>query len=259
MSPPGPRIALVTGATTGVGLAVTRRLAELGNRVFVCAPVSEALHATVRRLRADGLDVDGTPCDVRDPGEVRALVRAAVRRYGPVDILVTTAARVGGGTTVELSLEQWREVVETNLTSVFLMSQEVLTTGGMRDRANGRIINVTSTADERGVPPGTPYSVTRHGVVGLTRALASELGASGITVNAVCPGYLPPPPPRPAASGHPRAWSFHPDDLPEHRSSRGTEGRYSTPEEVAGMVAYLASDLASGITAQAVNVSGQVG
>jgi ketoreductase len=247
----GRRVALVTGATSGIGLAVARLLAEQGHKVFICARNADMVMATVKQLRQNGLEVAGTPCDVRNAGEVRAFVRAAVERYGTVDVLVNNAGRSGGGATADLPDELWYDVIDTNLNSVFLMTREVLTTGGMRQKASGRIITVASTPGRHGAQPGAPYSASRHGVVGFTRALGSELARSGITVNAVCPGYVETPLPE---SGHA---AEQPDADTFHRYQETVPpGRYSTPEEVAGMVCYLASDVAAGITSQAINVSG---
>ncbi|MBK3648068.1 SDR family NAD(P)-dependent oxidoreductase, partial [Streptomyces sp. MBT33] len=137
----------------------------------------------------DGLDVDGRQLDVRDADSVKEFVRGAVAAFGTVDVLVNNAGRSGGGPTAEISDELWDDVIDTNLNSVFRMTREVLTTGGMRDKDRGRIINIASTAGKQGVVLGAPYSASKHGVVGFTKALGNELAPTGITVNAVCPGY----------------------------------------------------------------------
>jgi ketoreductase len=253
------RTAVVTGATSGIGLATTRVLGAHGHRVYVCARDAAAVTRTVQRLRADGLDVDGTGCDVRDPAQVRAFVGAALDRYGPVEILVNNAGRSGGGVTADLPDELWSDVLATNLTSVFLMTRDTLEHGRMRTLPWGRIVNVASTAGKQGVVLGAPYSASKHGVVGFTKALGNELGRTGITVNAVCPGYVETPMAQRVRQGYAAAWDTTEDAVLQRFEAKIPLGRYSTPEEVAGMVGYLTSDVASSVTAQAINVCGGLG
>ncbi|MEV7878234.1 3-oxoacyl-ACP reductase [Streptomyces microflavus] len=259
MPDPHQRVALVTGATSGIGLAVTRLLAEQGHRVFFCARSADNVAATAKELRAEGLEVEGTACDVRAPDEIRAFVRVAVDRYGPVDVLVNNAGRSGGGVTADIADDLWFDVINTNLNSVFLMTREVLTTGGMRNRPRGRIINIASTAGKQGVVLGAPYSASKHGVVGLTKALGNELAPTGITVNAVCPGYVETPMAQRVRQGYAAAYDTTDDAILEKFRAKIPLGRYSTPEEVAGLVGYLASDTAASITSQALNVCGGLG
>ncbi|WP_040797405.1 3-oxoacyl-ACP reductase FabG [Nocardia higoensis] len=253
------RVALVTGATSGIGLASARQLASQGHRVFLCARSKDAVADTVAQLRGEGHDVDGTAADVRSVEDISAFVRAAVDRYGTVDVLVNNAGRSGGGVTAELTDELWSDVIATNLDSVFLVTREVLTTGGMRDKQRGRIINIASTAGKQGVVLGAPYSASKHGVVGFTKALGNELAPTGITVNAVCPGYVETPMAQRVRSGYAEAYDTTEDAILTKFQAKIPLGRYSTPEEVAGLVGYLASDLAASITAQALNVCGGLG
>ncbi|MER5767869.1 3-oxoacyl-ACP reductase FabG [Streptomyces sp. NPDC001985] len=253
------RVALVTGATSGIGLASARLLAERQHRVFLCARDGAAVAATVKTLRAEGLDVDGTAADVRSPADVTALVRAAVTRFGTIDVLVNNAGRSGGGVTADLSDELWEDVIATNLTSVFTVTREVLNAGGMRRKDRGRIINIASTAGKQGVVLGAPYSASKHGVVGFTKALGNELAPTGVTVNAVCPGYVETPMAQRVRQGYAAAYDSTEDAILEKFQAKIPLGRYSTPEEVAGLVGYLASDLAAPITAQALNVCGGLG
>ncbi|MEU4654929.1 3-oxoacyl-ACP reductase FabG [Streptomyces sp. NPDC023723] len=253
------RVALVTGATSGIGLASARLLAEQGHRVFLCARDAATVEATVKSLRDEGLDADGTTADVREREQVAAVVEAAVARFGPIGVLVNNAGRSGGGVTADLADDLWDDVIATNLTSVFLVTRAVLTTGGMRRGDRGRIINIASTAGKQGVVLGAPYSASKHGVVGFTKALGNELAPTGITVNAVCPGYVETPMAQRVRAGYAAAYDTTEDAILEKFQAKIPLGRYSTPEEVAGLVGYLASDTAASITAQALNVCGGLG
>nr|WP_042179862.1 3-oxoacyl-ACP reductase FabG [Kibdelosporangium sp. MJ126-NF4]ADB02846.1 AzicD [Kibdelosporangium sp. MJ126-NF4]CEL14065.1 Acetoacetyl-CoA reductase [Kibdelosporangium sp. MJ126-NF4]CTQ88431.1 Acetoacetyl-CoA reductase (EC 1.1.1.36) [Kibdelosporangium sp. MJ126-NF4] len=254
-----PKVALVTGATSGIGLAVARALAGLGHQVFIGARTADNVAATVKSLQKEGFDVDGTSLDVREAGDVRGFVQAAVDRYGPVDILVNNAGRTGGGTTADIPDDLWHDVIATNLNSVFLMTREVLTTGGMREKATGRIVNIASTAGKQGVVLGAPYSASKHGVVGFTKALGNELAPTGITVNAVCPGYVETPMAQGVRQRYAVAYQTTEDAILQKFNAKIPLGRYSTPEEVAGLVGYLVSDTAASITSQALNVCGGLG
>ncbi|MEE1929401.1 3-oxoacyl-ACP reductase [Streptomyces sp. TRM 70351] len=259
MSDHEQRVAVVTGATSGIGLAVTRLLAQQNHRVFICARTQDAVSDTVKELQAEGLDVDGTTCDVRSPEDIKAFVRAAVDRFGPVDVLVNNAGRSGGGPTAEITDDLWYDVIDTNLNSVFLMTREVLTTGGMRAKDRGRVVNVASTAGKQGVVLGAPYSASKHGVVGFTKALGNELAPTGITVNAVCPGYVETPMAARVRQGYAAAYDATEEQILAKFQAKIPLGRYSTPEEVAGLVGYLVTDTAASITSQALNVCGGLG
>ncbi|WP_327429442.1 MULTISPECIES: 3-oxoacyl-ACP reductase FabG [unclassified Streptomyces] len=259
MSQQDKRVALVTGATSGIGLAAARLLATQGHQVFIGARDAENVAETVKQLQDEGLDVDGTTLDVRSEDSVLAFVQAAVDRFGTVDVLVNNAGRSGGGVTADIPAELWHDVIDTNLNSVFRMTQEVLNTGGMRHKSRGRIINIASTAGKQGVVLGAPYSASKHGVVGFTKALGNELAPTGITVNAVCPGYVETPMAQRVRQGYAAAYDSTEEQILAKFQSKIPLGRYSTPEEVAGLVGYLASDTAASITAQALNVCGGLG
>ncbi|MFJ3671272.1 3-oxoacyl-ACP reductase FabG [Streptomyces sp. NPDC090106] len=253
------RTAVITGATSGIGLATARLLAANGHRVFIGARTAENVTSTVKQLREEGLDVDGAAVDVRDAESVTAFVTAAVERFGTVDVLVNNAGRSGGGVTADIADELWDDVIDTNLNSVFRMTREVLNTGGMRGKDRGRIINIASTAGKQGVILGAPYSASKHGVVGFTKALGNELAPTGITVNAVCPGYVETPMAQRVRQGYAAAYDTTEDAILTRFQAKIPLGRYSTPDEVAGLVGYLASDTAASITAQALNVCGGLG
>jgi len=259
MSTTPSRVALVTGATAGIGLAITRALAEQGHKVFIGARSADPLNLTIKQFRESGLEVDGTTLDVRSSDQVRSFVLAAKQRYGTVEILVNNAGRSGGGVTAEIADDLWFDVMNTNLNSVFLMTRDVLSVGGMREQAWGRIINIASTAGKQGVVLGAPYSASKHGVVGFTKALGNELGSTGITVNAVCPGYVETPMAAKVRAGYAAAWNITEDAVLDRFQAKIPLGRYSSPEEVAGMVGYLVTETAASVTAQAINVCGGLG
>jgi ketoreductase len=253
------RVALVTGATSGVGLEIAESLARQGHSVYLCSRRHEAVAETVKALQDKGLQVDGCAADVSEPAQVRQFVRAAVERFGPVDVLVNNAGRSGGGVTAEIADELWFDVINTNLNSVFLTTKEVLNAGGMLARGSGRIVNIASTGGKQGVVHGAPYSASKHGVVGLTKALGLELAKSGITVNAVCPGFVETPMAERVREHYADIWGVDTDEVHKRVSARVPIGRYVEPREVAAMVDYLVSDAAGAVTAQALNVCGGLG
>ncbi|MFF7505033.1 3-oxoacyl-ACP reductase FabG [Streptomyces lavendulae] len=259
MSDQDKRVAVVTGATSGIGLAVARLLAVQGHRVFIGARSAENVAETVKELQGEGLEVDGAVVDVRSTDGVRAWIQAAVDRFGSVDVVVNNAGRSGGGVTADIAEELWHDVIDTNLNSVFRVTREALTTGGLRAKDRGRIINIASTAGKQGVVLGAPYSASKHGVVGFTKALGNELAPTGITVNAVCPGYVETPMAQRVRQGYAAAYDATEEAILEKFQAKIPLGRYSTPEEVAGLVGYLASDAAASITSQALNVCGGLG
>jgi ketoreductase len=253
------KVALVTGGTSGIGLAVTRQLAAHDHRVFLCGRNADSVADTVKDLQNEGLDVAGSTCDVRKADEVHALVADAVSQSGPIDVLVNNVGRSGGGVTAELADDVWYDVIDTNLNSVFLVTREVLARGGMQEKQSARIINIASTAGKQGVVLGAPYSASKHGVVGFTKALGLELAKTGITVNAVCPGYVETPMAQRVRQGYAQHWGVSEADVLAKFEAKIPLGRYTTPDEVASLVSYLASDSAAPVTAQAINVCGGLG
>nr|WCI13840.1 LaxK2 [Streptomyces setonensis] len=250
---------LVTGATSGIGRAVAEELGRAGARVFLCARTAEDVAGAVKELQDQGIQAAGAACDVTELADLRALVQQAVAQWGPIDVLVNNAGRSGGGVTAQLSDELWDDVIATNLTSVFRLTREVLTAGGMLEAGSGRIINIASTGGKQGVVMAAPYSSSKHGVVGFTKALGLELAKSGITVNAVCPGYVETPMAERVRQGYAAAWDTTTEDIQQRFEAKIPLGRYTTPQEVAGLVAYLTTPSAAPITAQAINVCGGLG
>ncbi len=253
------QVVLVTGATSGIGRAVAEELGRGGGRLFLCSRNQQDVEATVKELRDAGIEADGMACDVRSAGDVAAYVGGAVERYGHVDVLVNNAGRSGGGVTAQLTDELWDDVIETNLNAVFRLTRQVLQQGGMLSAGYGRIINIASTGGKQGVVMGAPYSASKHGVVGFTKALGLELAKTGVTVNAVCPGYVETPLAERVRQGYAAAWNTTTEAVQERFEAKIPLGRYATPQEVASLVAYLASPVTAAITAQAVNVCGGLG
>ncbi|HUY52398.1 MAG TPA: SDR family NAD(P)-dependent oxidoreductase [Streptosporangiaceae bacterium] len=253
------QVALITGGTSGIGLAVAGSLAVQGLKIFMCARNAEAVRDTTAKLRASGFEADGVAADVRRPADVSHLVQAAMDRYGQIDVLVNNAGRNGGGVTADIADELWYEVIDTNLNSVFLVTRAVLRTGKLVERGWGRIISIASTGGKQGVVFGAPYSASKHGVIGFTKALGLELAKTGVTVNAVCPGYVETPMAQRVRQGYAAHHDTTEEAILERFQAKIPLGRYSEPEEVAGLVSYLVTDSAAPITAQAINVCGGLG
>lgn len=259
MADNGQHVALITGGTSGIGLAVAENLGSHGLKIFICSRNRDAVAETAAKLSSSGYEADGVAADVRRPADVKRLVEAAVERYGHVDVLVNNAGRSGGGVTAEIEDELWYDVIDTNLNSVFLMTREVLKSGELLERGWGRIINIASTGGKQGVVLGAPYSASKHGVIGFTKALGLELAKTGVTVNAVCPGYVETPMAKRVRQGYAAAYNTTAEAILERFEAKIPLGRYSTPQEVAGLVSYLVSEAANPVTAQAINVCGGLG
>lgn len=253
------RVAFVTGASSGIGLAIMRRLAAAGHPVFGVARDRERLDSVLAELTEQGCQASGTTCDVRDAGQVEAAVAAAVQAFGGIDILVNNAGRGGGGLIADLDEGLWSDVLDVNLSGTFRVTKEVLARGGLGREGWGRIVNIASTGGKQGVIYASPYSASKHGVVGFTKAVGIELAKTGVTVNAVCPGYVETPMAGRVRHGYAEHWGITEDEVLDRFQAKIPLGRYSTPEEVAGLVAYLLTDDAGSITAQALNVCGGLG
>jgi 3-oxoacyl-[acyl-carrier protein] reductase len=238
------RVALVTGASRGIGRACAIKLATLGAAVVVNFNTSAtAAHDVVEEIRADGGDARAVQGDVSQLTSAQGVVDAAIDAYRRLDILVNNAGTTRDGLLVAMSEADFDGVIAQNLKSVFNCSKAVLRQ--MMKQRYGRIVNVTSIAGVVGNPGQTNYSAAKAGIVGFTKAMAKEYGARNIAVNAVAPGYIPT-----------ALTSGVPPDVAAGIVRLTALGRMGTAAEVAAVIAFLASDEASYVTGQVVAVDG---
>jgi gluconate 5-dehydrogenase len=241
------RVALVTGGSRGLGREIAEGLAEAGASVTITARRAQWLGPAEQALRAAGLDVTATVCDVTDPAAVTALVDGIVARHGALDIAVNNAGIAWGEAAETMPVERVRQVLETNATAVFLVAQAAARQ--MIPRRRGVIVNIASitglAATHPAVLQAAGYSASKGAVIALTRQLAAEWAAHGIRVNAVAPGFFPSRMTEPVVA---RAEAQLRADIPL--------GRLGRPGELKGVVVFLASDAASYITGQVLAVDG---
>jgi NAD(P)-dependent dehydrogenase (short-subunit alcohol dehydrogenase family) len=249
----GGRHALVTGAGGGIGAAIARRLATEGARVTLAGRRRAPLEAVREALGAEMCFVADS-FDVTDPEAVARGHAAARAVFGPVDILVNNAGEAPSAPFAKMDLSLWNRVVATDLTSVFLVTKQML--ADVSASPHGRIVNVASTAGLTGYAYVSAYCAAKHGVIGLTRALALELARSGVTVNAVCPGFTDTPLVGGAIDNIVAKTGRSPEEAKASLVRGNPQGRLVLPEEVADAVAWLASPGAAAVTGQAVVIAG---
>lgn len=254
------KVALVTGGTRGIGQACATKLGELGATVVVTGTTTETLDRGLRVLKDAGLPkVTGHLADVRDQDSIDRLFDAVLADQGRVDVLVNNAGVGGGGWTHELPYEVWERLIDINLNGVFRVTRTWLLRSGARERGWGRVINIASTGGKQGVQLAVAYTASKHGVVGLSKSLAIELAPHGITVNAVCPGFVETDLSLGARQRYAKAWGITPEEVLERQNMRFPLRRHVRPDEVARLVGFLAAPESEAITGQAMNVCGGLG
>jgi 3-oxoacyl-[acyl-carrier protein] reductase len=240
------RVAVVTGGTSGIGFAAARRLLQSGAVVEIWGRNAERIAAAVKGLSDSGR-VRASAVDVANFEQVRAAAEDAERQHGRVDILLNSAGMLAAAVPVhELSQEAWEESIATNLSGVFYTCKAFLP--GMLSRRYGRIINVASMAGKEGNPFLAAYSATKAGVIGFTKAIAKEFATSGVTANCVVPTLVETPMVETASRQAPQNLARTLEKIPMARMGR--------PEEVAAMIAWLASDECSFTTGFGFDLSG---
>ncbi|MGD8956270.1 MAG: 3-oxoacyl-ACP reductase FabG [Chromatiaceae bacterium] len=236
-------IALVTGASRGIGAAIADQLGQQGATVVGTATTDAGAEAISRRLSEAGIKGQGMRLDVSDDASVEAVIAAIGEAYGPVTILINNAGITRDNLLMRMKTDEWDKVIDTNLSSVYRLSKACLR--AMMKARTGRIINIASVVGTSGNPGQTNYSAAKAGMLGFTKSLAQEVGSRGITVNAVAPGFIDTDMTR---------------DLPDAQRDTLLRhiplGRLGRPEEIASVVAFLASDAAAYMTGETIHVNG---
>ena len=241
------RTAIVTGGGSGIGRQMADALAELGAAIVICARKLERCDQAAAELAELGVRTLALRCDLRQPGDVQAVVDKTVEQFGRVDVLVNDAGTTWGAPAVETPLHGWQKVIDVNLTGLFLMSQAVARQ--MMAQGGGVMVNIASVAGLRGSPPGildaVAYSASKGGVITLTRDLAWKWAPHGIRVNAIAPGWFPSDMSR-------LLLDRHGDEL----LSGIPLGRFGGTEDLKGAVAFLASPASAYVTGHTLVVDG---
>ena len=246
--------ALVTGGGRGIGAAVARRLAEAGAAVAVTARSTDEIGAVAEELRASGAEAHAITADVTDESAVAELAARAEEALGGIDILINNAGSATSAPLGRTTLETWERMLSVNATSTFLVTRAVVP--GMVERGWGRVVNVASIAGKAGAPYIAAYVAAKHAVVGFTRAVAAELAKTGVTVNAVCPGYVDTPMTEASIARIRERTGRDAADALAILERQSPQGRIYLPEEVAYLVLTLCADLAGGVNGQALVLDG---
>jgi 3-oxoacyl-[acyl-carrier protein] reductase len=237
------RVALITGASQGIGRTCALRLAKDGASIAVAARNQDKLNELVIEITAAGGKASAFALDVADEEQVKSKVKGIIAQFGKIDILVNNAGITRDQLVMRMKRADWDAVLQTNLTSAYLCIQQVI--GSMLKQRWGRIINITSVFGQMGQAGQANYSASKAGLIGLTMAIAREVGSRSITCNAVAPGFI--------ETAMTAALS---DEFKQTAVKQIPLGRVGSSEDVAGAVAFLASDDASYITGHVLNVNG---
>jgi 3-oxoacyl-[acyl-carrier protein] reductase len=236
-------VALVTGASQGIGRTCALRLAKDGATVAVAARNHEKLAELVREINSSGGKADAFALDVGDEEQIKTAIKTAIAEFGKIDILVNNAGITRDQLVMRMKRADWDAVLQTNLTSAYLCIQQVI--GSMLKQRWGRIINITSVFGQMGQAGQANYAASKAGLIGLTMAIAREVGSRNITCNAVAPGFIETA--MTATLG---------DEFKQNAVKQIPLGRVGNPADVASAVAFLASDDASYITGHVMSVNG---
>jgi 3-oxoacyl-[acyl-carrier protein] reductase len=237
------KMALVTGASQGIGRETALALAEAGAKVAVAARNEEKLAALVQEIAGKGGEALAVKMDVADAEQVKAGFKAVLEKFGKLDILVNNAAITRDGLALRMKLEDWDAVIRTNLTGAHLCTQQALAT--MMRARGGRIINIASVVAQMGNAGQANYVAAKGGLIGLTKAIAMEIASRNVTVNAVAPGFIETP-----------MTDVLSEKVKEELKTRIPLGRMGTGHDVAAAVVFLASDEAGYITGHVLDVNG---
>ena len=241
------RTAVITGGGSGIGAAAARRFASQGAKVVLVGRRKDRLDAVAKEI---GTTARAIACDVASSSAVEAMAR----EVGPCDVLVYYAGIAKSAPIAKTDDALWNEILAINLTGTFLCTRAFLP--GMAERGWGRVINVASIAGKAGMQYTSAYCASKHGVVGLTRAVALECARKGVTVNAVCPGWVDSEMTDTSVANISGKTKMSEAEARAFLAGQSPQNRLMTPEEIAGLIAWLCSDEAAGITAQAINVDG---
>jgi NAD(P)-dependent dehydrogenase (short-subunit alcohol dehydrogenase family) len=248
------KVAVVTGGARGIGRACALRFGREGARVAVLDILAGAAATTAQEIEALGPAARAVACDVRDEAQLAAAVKQVLEAWGRIDIWVNNAGAYSGSPLLEVPPEAWDDTVGVNFTGVYLGCRAVAPV--MRRQRSGRIINVSSMAGKTSWPATAEYSASKSAVIGLTRSVALDMAPYGVTVNAVCPGNTLTDMVRQVAAVVGPREGLTAGEWLEQRARDCPLGRLATPDEIAGPVAFLASDAARYFTGQSISVDG---
>lgn len=250
------KVVVVTGAATGIGQASVNRFASEGASVACLDIADDANEATASSARRRGAQAVAVHCDVRSLEDQEQAVSKALDLWGRIDVLVASAGIFAGGPIADVPLDRWADISAVNLTGVLISNKVVA--APMITQGSGSIINIASMAAKTSWPDSAEYSATKSGVIGITRSVAMELGPHGITVNAVCPGNTLTDMVREVSGQVGARLGMTGSEWLEMRADDTALKRLADPSEIAGVIAFLASDDARYLTGQSLEVDGGI-